>query len=210
MASLLVTVALLVLGLALAVGGFLFFTEALYGLGLLAGLSVGLVVLTAEGIPQSWGLAALVIGPLVGLALAGSVKTLLVAVPGALVGVLVAIVATGVDLSSPANLVDPAVAVGGAVGLVVALVVETPVLVLLTASWGATLVSVALGAPVLREGVSLQSSAFEVLTLSYWVVFALGVLAQVALWYYVRRVLDADQSIKGLVLRRAGRAVSRR
>jgi hypothetical protein len=210
MTSLLVTVALLVLGLALAVGGFLFFTEALYGLGLLAGLSVGLVVLTAEGIPQSWGLAALVVGPLVGLALAGSVKTLLVAVPGALVGVLVAIVATGVDLSSPANLVDPAVAVGGAVGLVVALVVETPVLVLLTASWGATLVSVALGAPVLREGASLQSSAFEVLTLSYWVVFVLGVLAQAALWYYVRRVLDGDQSIKGVVLRRAGRAVSRR
>jgi len=210
MASLLVTVALLVLGLALAVGGFLFFTEALYGLGLLAGLSVGLVVLTAEGIPQGWGLAALVVGPLVGLALAGSVKTLLVAVPGALVGVLVAIVATGVDLSSPANLVDPAVAVGGAVGLVVALVVETPVLILLTASWGATLVSVAMGAPVLREGVSLQSSAFEVLTLSYWAVFALGILAQVALWYYVRRVLDGDQSIRGLVVRRAGRAVSRR
>lgn len=210
MASLLVTVALLVLGLALAVGGFLFFTEALYGLGLLAGLSVGLVVLTAEGVPQSWGLAALVVGPLVGLALAGSVKTLLVAVPGALVGVLVAIVATGVDLSSPANLVDPAVAVGGAVGLVVALVVETPVLILLTASWGATMVSVALGAPVLREGASLQSSVFEVLSLSYWAVFGLGVLAQVALWYYVRRVLDGDQSIKGVVLRRAGRAVSRR
>ncbi|MEF8888404.1 MAG: hypothetical protein V5A30_11400 [Haloarculaceae archaeon] len=210
MASLLVTVALLVLGLALAVGGFLFFTEALYGLGLLAGLSVGLVVLTAEGVPQSWGLAALVVGPLVGLALAGSVKTLVVAVPGALVGVLVAIVATGIDLSSPANLVDPAVAVGGAVGLVVALVVETPVLILLTASWGATLVSVALGAPVLREGASLQSSVFEVFTLSYWVVFALGVLVQVALWYYVRRVLDGDQSIKGVVLRRAGRAVSRR
>lgn len=210
MASLLVTVALLVLGLALAVGGFLFFTEALYGLGLLAGLSVGLVVLTAEGVPQSWGLAALVVGPLVGLALAGSVKTLLVAVPGALVGVLVAVIATGTDLSSPANLIDPAVAVGGAVGLVVALVVETPVLILLTASWGATMVSVALGAPVLREGVSLQSSAVEVLTLSYWLVFALGVLAQVALWYYVHRVLDGDRSITGLVLRRVGRPVSRR
>lgn len=210
MASLLVTVVLLVLGLALAVGGFLFFNEALYGLGLLAGLSVGLVVLAAEGVPQSWGLAALVVGPLVGLALAGSVKTLLVAVPGALVGILVAILATGIDLSSPATLVDPAVAVGGAVGLVVALVVETPVLILLTASWGATLVSVALGAPVLREGASLQSSVFEVLTLSYWVVFALGVLAQVALWYYVRRVLDGDQSIKGVVFRRAGQAVSRR
>jgi uncharacterized protein (DUF486 family) len=210
MASPLVTVALLVVGLALAVGGFLFFNEALYGLGLLAGLSVGIVVLTAEGVPQGWGIAALIIGPLVGLALAGSVKTLLVAVPGALAGALVAVVATGIDLSSPANLIDPAVAAGAAVGLVVALVVETPILILLTASWGATLVSVALGAPVLREGVSLQSSAVEVLTLSYWVVFALGILAQVALWYYVRRVLDDDQSIKGVALRRAGRGVSRR
>jgi uncharacterized protein (DUF486 family) len=205
-----VTILLLVVGLALAGGGFLFFNEALYGLGLLAGLSVGLAAFTMESVPQQWKLVVLVAAPLVGLALAGSIKTLLVAVPGALAGALVAVVATGIDLSSPANLIDPAVAAGAAVGLVVALVVETPVLVLLTASWGATLVSVALGAPVLREGVSLQSSAFEVLTLSYWVVFALGVLAQVALWYYVRRVLDADQSIKGLVLRRAGRAVSRR
>lgn len=210
MASLLVTVALLVLGLALAGGGFLFFSEALYGLGLLAGVGVGIVVYTAEGVPGGWGLVALVVGPLVGLVLAASVKTLLVAVPGALAGALVAVVATGIDLSSLANLIDPAVAAGAVAGLVVALVVETPVLVLLTASWGATMVSVALGAPVLREGASLQSSVVEVLTLSYWVVFALGVLAQAALWYYARRVLDGDQSIRGVVLHRTGRLVSRR
>jgi hypothetical protein len=210
MASLLVTLALLVLGLALAAGGFLFFTEALYGLGLLAGLSVGLVAYTAEGVPEGWGLAVLVAAPLVGLALAGSVKTLLVAVPGTLAGAAIAVVAAGVNLSSLVNLVDPAVAVGAAVGLVVALVVETPVLILLTASWGAILVSVALGAPVFQPDVSLQSSALDLLTVQYWVTFALGVVAQVGVWYYVRRVLDDGQSLKRLAARRLGRTVSRR
>ena len=207
MSSPLVTVLLLVVGIGLAAGGFLFFNEALYGLGLLAGLSVGLAAFTTESLPQQWKLIVLVVAPLVGLALAGSIKTLLVAVPGALMGAAIAVVYANISLASPANLLDPIVAVGAVGGLVLALLVETPILVVLTASWGAALVSLALGGPFLQPGATLQSSVLDLLSLTYWVVFGLGILTQVGVWYYVRRKLDDGQSLKGVLLSGAGKRV---
>ena len=207
MASPMVTVLLLVVGLALAGGGFLFFNEALYGLGLLAGLSVGLAAFTMESVPQQWKLVVLVAAPLVGLALAGSIKTLLVAVPGALMGAGVAIAFGNISLASPANLLDPIVAAGAVVGLVLGLVVETPILIVLTSSWGATLVSIALGGSLLQPGVPIQESVTNFLSLTYWAIFALGILTQVGVWYYVRTQLDDGQSLKGAVLRGAGKRV---
>ena len=207
MASPMVTILLLVVGLALAGGGFLFFNEALYGLGLLAGLSVGLAAFTMESVPQQWKLVVLVAAPLVGLALAGSIKTLLVAVPGALMGAGVAIVFGNISITSAMSLADPIVVGGAVVGVILALLVETPILILLTASWGATLVSIALGGSLLQPGVPIQESVTNFLSLTYWALFALGVLTQVGVWYYVRTQLDDGQSLKGVVLRGAGKRV---
>jgi hypothetical protein len=202
-----VTILLLVVGLALAGGGFLFFNEALYGLGLLAGLSVGLAAFTMESVPQQWKLVVLVAAPLVGLALAGSIKTLLVAVPGALMGAGVAIVFGNISITSAMSLADPIVVGGAVVGVILALLVETPILILLTASWGATLVSIALGGALLQPGVPIQESVTSFLSMTYWALFALGVLTQVGVWYYVRTQLDDGQSLKGVVLRGAGKRV---
>lgn len=207
MASPMVTILLLVVGLALAGGGFLFFNEALYGLGLLAGLSVGLAAFTMESVPQQWKLVVLVAAPLVGLALAGSIKTLLVAVPGALMGAGVAIVFGNISITSAMSLADPIVVGGAVVGVILALLVETPILILLTASWGATLVSIALGGALLQPGVPIQESVTSFLSMTYWALFALGVLTQVGVWYYVRTQLDDGQSLKGVVLRGAGKRV---
>jgi uncharacterized protein (DUF486 family) len=90
---------------------------------------------------------------------------------------------------------------------VLALLVETPILVVLTASWGAALVSLALGGPFLQPGATLQSSVLDLLSLTYWVVFGLGILTQVGVWYYVRRKLDDGQSLKGVLLSGAGKRV---
>lgn len=207
MASPLVTALMVVLGLALCAGGFLFFKEAFYLLGLLAGLSVGLVAFSRSLLPGQWGLLALVIAPLVGLALAAWIRTVALAVIGALAGGAIGVVVAGISVPPVTNLFDPILAVCVVVGVVGAYVAETVVLMVASASWGAALLSAGFGVPLFDSGLSLQNGLVNLLPTIYWVLFALGLATQLVVWYLLRTRLDDGQSLKGVVVRKTGRGL---
>ena len=205
MASILVTLLLLVLGLALAAGGFLFFKEAFYLLGALAGLSVGVAALGSEAVPGQWDLAALVVAPVVGLALAAALRVLFVALIGALIGGFVGIVVSGASLSPVADLVNPVVGTGIVVGIVGAFFAETVIFMFASASWGARLITIAFGATLVPETGPPEANVLALFSALYWAVFVLGLAAQIGVWYYLRTYLDDDESLRGIVFNRAGR-----
>ena len=206
MASPLVTLALLVLGLALCAGGYLFFKEAFYLLGLLAGLSVGIFALGNEAIPGQWDLAVLVAAPLVGLLLAMWIRTMAITVFGAALGFAVGWVVAGISVPPVSNLADPVLGVAVVVGIVAAFLLETPIMMFASASWGATLLTVVFNGQLFSAGTP-EAMLTSGLPTIYWVFLALGLGAQIAVWYSLRTYLEDGQTLKGLIMRRAGRRV---
>ncbi|QLG49975.1 hypothetical protein [Natrinema halophilum] len=195
---------LLILGVLLAGGGFLFFKEGLYALGFLIGLSAGVVSLQSEATTGQWGLVVLVAAPIIGIALAVSFRYLIVAIPGAVGGAAVAIVLTDLSLSEPSNLVDPTVLAAAIVGIVAAWFIETAIMIAVSASWGATLVSLSLGGALFEPGTTIRTSVLELISVTYWFVFGLGIVVQVAIWYYLRTTLDDDEEFREVLLESAG------
>jgi hypothetical protein len=206
MASLLVTLALFCIGAALCVGGYLFFKEAFYLLGLLAGLGVGLFALGNESVPDQWELLVLVAAPIVGLLIAISLRTLAIAVFGALVGFAVGWVIAGISVPPVTNLADPILAGAVILGIVGAFFIETPIMMFASASWGATLLTVVFRGELFR-GATPEAALTSGLPMMYWVFLVFGLGAQIALWYYLRNTLDDDQTLKGVLVRRAGQRV---
>ena len=100
---------------------------------------------------------------------------------------------------------------GGGLGLMAAdaLALEMT-MTLVAASWGATLVSIALGATLSASPGELNVTVSGVLTTSYWAVFVGGVLAQVGVRYWLRVHVDDGQNPRDVLLRKAGRTVGSR
>jgi len=206
MASPLVTLALFFIGAALCVGGYLFFKEAFYLLGLLAGLGVGLFALGNESVPDQWELLVLVAAPVVGLLIAISVRTIAITVFGAAIGFAVGWFVAGISVPPVTNLLSPVLGVCVVLGIVGAFVIETPIMMFASASWGATLLTVVFRGDLFR-GATPEAALTSGLPAMYWVFLALGLGAQIAVWYYLRQRLDDDQTLKGVLMRRAGRRV---
>lgn len=206
----LTTAFLLIVGVSLAAGGFLFFKTGLYLLGLLLGAGLGLMAADALALDMTMTLVATGVGAVFGLGIASTVRTLLVVIPGVVTGVGAVILLTDASLANPASLVDPLVLGGAVAGVVAAWLLETVIMVLVSASWGATLVSIALGASLAASPGELDATVSGVLTTGYWVVFVGGVLVQVGVWYYLRVHVDDDQDARDVLLRRAGRTVGSR
>ncbi len=207
MPSLLVTLVLLVVGLALTVAGYLFFEEAITVIGFLFGLSIGLAALGNPDIPGQWDLVVLVAAPLVGMVLAITIELLLVAIVGGAIGFGVGVLVTGVSPADPVSLFDPAgaVLVGclllGAVG---AFFLKTPIFMVASAGWGSTLLCFALGIDAFATGVALQSGGL-VPTVPNLAFNLVGIVTQAGLWYYLHQTLDDDETVRGILARRAGR-----
>lgn len=203
--GLLVTLLLVGIGLSLALGGFLFFRGALYLLGFLLGLSVGLIVLVNGTAPEGWGIAALVVGPVIGVSLALVVRFLLVATIGGLGGAVAVSVLASEPLVPSSGLPDPLLLAGVVVGVVVAFFLETAIIVLVTASWGSSMVALAVAA-----GASTVTTDPEVLLGGMGavriLVFVLGLAAQSGLWYWLRRNKPDDMTAGQFLLRQAGAA----
>ena len=202
MTSVAVTVGLFLLGVVLTAAGFLLFKTALYGLGLLLGLSVGLAVFTS-GSTGDWGMVVLVAAPLLGLGLAAVARLLLIAVPGALGGATVALIVTGTSLADLTVSSLPPVVAGALIGVVVAYLLETAIAVLVTASWGASLVSLSLGTATVSD----PSALADLVGAVYLAVLVVGIVAQAVLWYYLRQNVGEDEDPRAFLLRRAGKAV---
>ncbi|WP_262174855.1 hypothetical protein [Haloarcula laminariae] len=201
----LVAVVLLVVGVLLTVGGFLFFREGVYALGFLLGLSVGIVALGNGDVPGRWALVVLVAAPLVGVAIAALYRYFIVVVPGAVFGGWAAMALSGVSLSSPVDSLAPVVITGAILGIVAAWFLETAIIMLVSASWGATLITVALGAPLLDSAASLETGLLAAATLFRGVLTLVGLAVQSGIWFYLRRSLDDDEQLREVVLRAAGK-----
>jgi hypothetical protein len=210
MADPLTTAFLLVVGVALAAGGFLFFKTGLYLLGLLLGAGLGLMAGDALALDMTMTLVVAGVGAVFGIGIASTLRTLLVVIPGVVTGVGAVVLLTDVSLADPVSLVDPLVAGGAVAGVVAAWLLDTVIMVLVSASWGATLVSIALGATLSASPGDLDVTVSGVLTTVYWAVFVGGVLAQVGVWYYLRVHVDDDQDARDVLLRKAGRTVGSR
>jgi hypothetical protein len=204
MASPLVTLALLVLGLALCVGGYLFFKEAFYLLGLLAGLSVGVFALGHPDIPDQWELLVLVAAPVVGLMLAIWIRTMIITLFGAGAGFAVGWVVAGISVPPVSNLASPVLVGSVILGIIGAFLLETVLMMFASAGWGATLLTIVFNGSLFLAETPEAALTAKVPTM-YWVFYAFGLGAQVAVWYYLRTYLDDDQTLKGVVMRRAGR-----
>lgn len=213
MANALTTAALLLVGVALAAGGFLFFKTALYLLGLLLGAGLGLMAASAVAstgavsMTMTTTLVAAGVGAVFGIGVAGTLRTLLVVIPGVATGVGAAVLLTSASFADPASLLSPVVAGGAVAGVVAAWLLETAILILVSASWGATLVSLALGASLSASPGELDATLSSLFSTSYWVVFVGGLLAQVGVWYYLRIHVDDDQNARDVLLRKVGRTV---
>lgn len=209
MASLPVTLALLVAGLALATAGFLFYKSAVYVVGFLLGAALGAIAAGKLGFASLEALAiALGVG-LVGFLIASTVLTLIVVVPGAVSGAFIGLVISGAQVPPLPNLIDPLVAIGAVVGLVVAAVFQTPILAFVSASWGATLVSYALAPTATLEAVSpaVLTGTSGSLPVWFFLVFGFGLVCQAGTWYYLRA---NDVDAKEAVFRTLGRTVGNR
>lgn len=206
MASPLVTLGLLALGLALCVGGYLFFKEAFYLLGLLAGLSVGVFALGNEAILGQWDLAVLVVAPLVGLLAAMWVRTIAITLFGAALGFAVGWLVAGVSVPPVTNLANPVLAGAVVAGIIAAFLLETPIMMFASASWGATLLTVVFNGQ-LFSGETPEAILASGLPTIYWLFLVGGLAAQLGVWYSLRTYLDDDQTLKRVLMRRAGRRV---
>jgi hypothetical protein len=206
MTSLLVTVALFLIGAALCVGGYLFFKEAFYLLGLLAGLSVGVFALGNDAIPGQWDLAVLVVAPLVGLVLAMWIRTMAITVFGAALGFAVGWLVAGISVPPVTNLANPVLAAAVVVGIIAAFFLETPIMMFASASWGATLLTIVFNGQ-LFAGETPEAVLASGLPMVYWVLLVFGLGTQLGLWYYLRTRLDDGQTLKGLIMRRVGRRI---
>lgn len=206
MTSLLVTVALFLIGAALCVGGYLFFKEAFYLLGLLAGLSVGVFALGNDAIPGQWDLAVLIIAPLVGLVLAMWIRTMAITVFGAALGFAVGWLVAGISVPPVTNLANPVLAAAVVVGIIAAFFLETPIMMFASASWGATLLTIVFNGQ-LFAGETPEAVLASGLPMVYWVLLVFGLGTQLGLWYYLRTRLDDGQTLKGLIMRRVGRRI---
>ena len=194
MTSPIVTAALLALGVALCAGGYLFLSEAFSLLGLLAGLSIGVFGLGIEAIPGQWDFAVLVVAPLAGLLLARWIQAVALVVFGAAIGFAIGWVVAGISVPPVTNLIHPVLAVAVVLGIVAASFVETPVVMVASASWGAALLTIVFDGRLFQAGTpgALLTSG---LPTAYWIFLLLGLGSQSVVWYYRRTVLDDDQTL---------------
>jgi hypothetical protein len=192
----LVDVGLVVAGLILAFAGVRVFDYAVTVWGFLFGASVGLGLVggaqgaeIVTGVPQGVGpvegLVGIVVGGMVGIYIAWAAVKLLVLVPAFLLGASATAAAVGIRFQgTPDALAVIVVVVGGVVGAAIAWRFFRVAVAVVTATVGATMVTLSIDAAQLVTAVtSLEPDTFPTPELSAWFlgVFLLGLATQVGL-----------------------------
>jgi hypothetical protein len=203
----LVDVGLVVAGLILAFAGVRVFDYAVTVWGFLFGASVGLGLVggaqgaeIVTGVPQGVGpvegLVGIVVGGMVGIYIAWAAVKLLVLVPAFLLGASATAAAVGIRFQgTPDALAVIVVVVGGVVGAAIAWRFFRVAVAVVTATVGATMVTLSIDAAQLVTAVTtLEPDTFPTPELSAWFlgVFLLGLATQVGLLW-----TGADESGDG-------------
>lgn len=198
MANLLTTFALLFVGLVLTFTGFFVYRAGLKLFGFLLGAGLGFFATSAAGLTGIPQIAVLLVLGVVGLWLARKVYLVMIIVPGAVTGFGIALWWTGTSLDPITNLLHlsvlPTVLGGLVIGAVAAFILQKVVVVFVSAAWGAFLTWAALETDLVVEALA----RFTVPTPPTWttVMVAVGVLAQVGIWYVTKRYDDDELNAK--------------
>lgn len=191
---------LLLTGIVLATTGIFIYRVALLGFGAVFGGAAGMLVGTAVGGDLTVFAGVIVVGAVVGVLLITSAYKMLVFGSGALTGAAGGMYLAGASLSSPASLADPLVAGGVFVGLVAAYFLKKVIVLVLSAAWGASLVSIA--RVDFPEGAGIDGVFDAFVSTELIAVFVLGIGVQVGLWVgiqYYRGDKDEGGVLGGLL-----------
>ncbi|MCU4717122.1 hypothetical protein [Halapricum hydrolyticum] len=191
---------LIAVGLVLATTGIFIYRKALYGFGGLLGAAGG--ALLGTNLAGDWllVLGAGVVGAVVGIWLMLSAYRMAILAAGAVSGLAVGLYASGGSFASPATIADPLVLVGLLAGAVVGWLLRKVIVLVVSAAWGAALVSIALSPPIADvTNVTEVVDAF----VSPWLygVFVAGIAVQVGLYGYLAHSGDSDDPAPGPLAR---------
>lgn len=182
---------LVVLGIVLATTGVFIYRKALFGFGGLLGGAAGALVAVGIGAELLVFVVAIVVGAVVGIYLVLTAYQMAVLVAGGLTGLAVGMYATGASLTSPGTLVDPFVGAFLLAGLIAGWLLRKVIVLLVSAAWGASLVSIGL-APPIESLTNVREIADAFVSPWLYGVFVGGIAAQAGLWAYLNYVASDD------------------
>jgi len=198
------TAVLLLVGIALTVGGVFFYRTGLRLFGFLVGGGAGFFAASTASLGPIPTIAVILLLGFVGLAIANKVYLVMLVVPGAATGFGAALALTGTSMDPLTNLLDPVILAGPVIGAVLAVLLQKVVVVFVSAAWGAVLIWAGLDADAIVEPLA----SLTVPTPPTWTgaLIAVGVVVQIATWALLRHYDDDElkAKVKGLVGRGSG------
>jgi len=182
---------LVVIGLVLATTGVFIYRKALYGFGGLAGAAGGLLAGTGVAAEPVVLAGAALVGSIVGIWLVMTGYRMAVLAVGGTSGLAAGMYAVGGSITKPMTLVDPVVAAGIIVGVVAGWFFRKAIVLVVSAAWGAALVSIALAPPI--DDVTNVTEIVDAFVSSWlYGVFVVGIAVQTGLYGYLHYYVDDD------------------
>ncbi|MFB6188298.1 MAG: hypothetical protein ABEI57_00285 [Halapricum sp.] len=183
---------LIVLGIVLATTGVFIYRKALYGFGGLLGGAGGGLVGVAIGADLLVFALAILLGVVVGIWLILTAYRMAILAAGAITGLAVGMYVAGASLTAPGSLADPIVGIGLVLGLIAGWVLKKVIVVVVSAAWGASLVSIGL-APQVNGLTNVKAIVDAFVSPWLYAVFVGGIVVQIGLWAYLHYYAGDDE-----------------
>lgn len=186
---------LVAVGLVLATTGVFIYRKALYGFGGLAGVAGGLLAGTAVSAEPVVLAGAALVGSIVGVWLVMAGYRMAILAAGGASGLAAGLYAVGGSITKPMTLADPVVAASVLTGAVAGWFLRKVIVLVVSAAWGAALVSIALAPPI--EDVTNVTEVVDAFV-SPWLsgVFVVGIAVQIGLYGYLHYYRDDDGTVE--------------
>jgi hypothetical protein len=198
---------LVIFGLVLATTGVFIYRKALFGFGGLLGGAAGVLVGVSIGADLLVFAVAAVVGAVVGIYLVLTAYRIAVLAAGGFSGLAVGTYVAGASLTAPGTLVDPIVGAGLVGGLVAGWLLRRVIVLVVSAAWGASLVSIGM-APSIENAETVREIVDAFVSPWLYGVFVGGIAVQAGLWAYLTYYAGEDDDAEpesGFVGRLVGR-----
>lgn len=191
---------LVVVGLLLATTGVFVYRKALYGFGGLLGAAGGLLVGTGVDAGLLVLLGAAIVGAVIGVWLVLSAYRIAILTAGAISGLAAGAYVAGASPTAPGSFVDPAVLIGLLAGVVAGWLLRKVIVLVVSAAWGASLVSIGI-APPIEDFTNVREIVDAFVSPWLYAVFVGGIAVQVGLWVYLQYYAgdEGEQPQSGLL-----------
>jgi len=199
MSNIALTAVLVLVGLALLIGGMFIYRTGLRLFGFLLGGGLGFFAASAISVGPIPTLAIIAILGFVGLVVAQKIYLVMLVVPGAATGLGAALMLTGTSMDPITNLADPVLLAAPVIGAVAAVILQKVVVVFVSSAWGAYFIWAALE----TDSIVSTLADLSVPTPPLWanLLVGVGVVLQVITWVLTKRYDDGELTakVKGLV-----------